>query len=178
MAGGEVVCRCGCRTPIVLRPLFLVVGPSGTGKSTLSLRLPAAVPEVVVLDGDVLWGLVSPDQFRSAWVRVAANLAQGDRPVLLLSSFTGEDLADHPRRALLGPIHTLALVCDDDVLAARLRARPAWRGVDEGFIATMRSWNGHLRAQQRFPVVDTSALDVDQTVEALRTWVIGHLALP
>jgi hypothetical protein len=29
-----------------------------------------------------------------------------------------------------GALHHLALVCDDDVLESRLRARPAWRRSD------------------------------------------------
>ena len=35
---------------------------------------------------------------------------------------------------MFSQVHFLALTCDEQALAQRLRARPAWRGSDEVFI--------------------------------------------
>jgi hypothetical protein len=46
---------CGHRHPFRRLPLFIVTGASGTGKTTVGLRLGAALSECVVLDSDILW---------------------------------------------------------------------------------------------------------------------------
>lgn len=148
-----VVCECGYRQPIVLRPLLLVTGASGTGKSTIALRLASGFPEAVVLDQDTLWmpEMDTPGdnwlRFRRLWLRMAVNIAQSGRPLLLFGSCDPDQYEHLPERRYASAIHTLALVCDDDELRRRLQARPAWRASrSEGFIAAMLEFNRALRS--------------------------------
>src|SRR3712207_7603919 len=50
-----------------------------------------------------------------------------------------------PERRLFSKIHYLGLVCDDEVLAARLRARPSWRDTSDAFIAEHVKFNHWLK---------------------------------
>lgn len=57
VADSMVVCDCGYRHPIALRPLLLVTGASRAGKTTIALRLAGTFTDAVVLDQDILWML-------------------------------------------------------------------------------------------------------------------------
>jgi hypothetical protein len=67
-------------------------GASGAGKTTLALQLIGPFTEAIVLDHDVLWmpEMDTPDdgwrRFGSLWLRLAADIAQSGRPVLLFGS--------------------------------------------------------------------------------------------
>jgi hypothetical protein len=114
-------------------PYVCLTGASATGKTTVANELLGQPIDLVVLDADVLCAeeMDTPEdryaRFRSTWLRLASNIHQAGRSTLLVGSGIPEQYANRPERAYVGPMHWMALVCDDAVLEARLRARPAWR---------------------------------------------------
>lgn len=174
---------CGHRWPFTRLPLFAVTGPSAGGKSTVGPALARLLcGTAVVLEQDVLWtGGLRDDVdghpvFRSTWLRMAAMIGQSGRPVVLCGTVAPPEFEPLPERAFFSAIHYLALVADDDVLAARLRARPAWREWDEPRIAEMLSFAGWLRteaARMDPPVrlVDTTRMSVDAAARAVHDWI-------
>ena len=172
-----VVCECGDRRPIKVLPLFLVTGASGAGKSTVGELLLGNITSHVVLEADILWSadMNTPEddyaRFGSSWLRMAANIHQAGRSVLLMGARTPESFARLPERATVGEIPCLALVASDDELVRRLRARPAWRGVDDQFIDGMLRLNQHLRERSDLTVVDTT----DQEPAVSATLVVDWL---
>lgn len=64
---------------------------------------------------------------------MAKNISQAGRPIVLFGTGMGvpENIEPCVERRYFSEIHYLALVCDDGVLAQRLRARPAWRGAGD-----------------------------------------------
>src|SRR5579859_847406 len=132
--GPAVVCTfCHSAQPFLQLPLFVILGPSGAGKSTLSLQLPAALPECVTLDTDILWGVLPATKekdysdYHNLWLYIAKNIAQNDRPVVLCGTALPKQVEPCPQRRYFSTVYYLTLVCDDDVLVERLKARPAWR---------------------------------------------------
>nr|WP_207222502.1 AAA family ATPase [Herbihabitans rhizosphaerae] len=187
--GSAVVCDdCGHAQPFLRLPLFALTGPSGTGKSTVCRMLPELLGgDVVVLEQDLLWvgGLREEydehGPFRRTWLRMVATLNQSGRPSVLCGTVAPPELEHRPERPLLGEIHYLALVCDDDVLTKRLLARPAWREWDEHRVAEMLEFNHWVRdnAEHTTPpmrLLDTTSGTPRDTAHQVADWVRGHLS--
>jgi broad-specificity NMP kinase len=96
--------------------------------------------------------------------------------VLLCGTVVPPELEPLPERARFRAVHYLALTCRPDVLAARLRARPAWRQWDETRIAEMlehAAWLERNAASLEPPValLDTTERSVEETAAAVCRWI-------
>jgi hypothetical protein len=176
-----VVCpHCGHQRPVLRLPLFQVTGASAAGKSRVCRDLPAALPECVVLDQDILLSGLPSEQHRRNWLRVAMNIHQGGRSTVLIATQLPEHYEQLPERAWFSEIHYLALVCDGEEIGERLRQRPAWRGVTAEQIAEMQDFNEWLQANAAttsppMMLLDTTEAQPAETVAAVAAWVRQRL---
>ena len=185
--GPRAICpHCGYAHPFQRLPLFLLSGASGTGKSTICLGLGAQLPECVCLESDILWRgeFATPEDdyrsYRDLWLRVAKNIAQAGRPVVLCGTALPEQFESCPERRYVGDIHALALVCDEQELVRRLQARPAWRqtGGDE-FVQRMVAFDRWLREPRPgISVLDTTHLSIAEATAHVAAWVRARLPRP
>jgi hypothetical protein len=178
---------CGHGHPFRRLPLFLLTGASATGKTAVCLRLPEALPECVALECDILW---RPEftvyregyrDFRNLCLRVAKNVAQAGRPVLLSGSAMPSQYEVCPERRYFARSHYLALACDAAELARRLESRPKWRECsDTETIERMLAFNQWFidNAQRSVPpmtLLDTTGLSVEKVVRRATAWVRSRL---
>jgi predicted kinase len=187
-AGPFAICPdCGYAHRFLQLPLFVITGASGAGKSTICLALVPRLSECVVMESDILWRpeFASADDnyqsYRNLWLRVAKNIGQSGRPVVLCGTALPEQFEPCTERRYFTHIHYLALVCDDEVLVQRLYARPAWRkaGSDE-FIHRMVMFNAWLKSHSTMTeppitLLDTTNLSIERTVELVATWIRDKL---
>jgi hypothetical protein len=145
-AKSQAVCpECGHRHAFIRSPLLLVTGASGAGKSSVCRRVQGALAEAVSFDSDILWAPHFENDgrlFCETWLRVCKNTAQAGKPVVLFGAGTGvpENLEPCVERRYFSALHYLALTCDDDLLAERLRRRPAWRRTVDQTTARVLAW--------------------------------------
>jgi hypothetical protein len=177
--GGEVLrCpRCGDAVPVVAVPVFVVTGASGTGKTTIAEPLRHLLPDCDVFDVDLILHVAELgwDTFGDTWLRIAHGIALNGRVTVLCGSMMPGNLESLPARKLTGPILSCTLDCPDPVLAARLRARPAWRGATEAVIAKQLEFAAWLRTHIE-PCYDTSLLTPAETAERVAAWIRQCLA--
>lgn len=177
--------ECGHEHPFSIMPLFLVGGASGTGKSTVVEPLLRKQPPVVVLEADILWRpeFDKPDEqyldFFETWLRLAKNIAQNGRPVLLLGAGFAvlKNITQCVESRYFSQIYTLALTCRDDLLIQRLQARPEWRAShSKSFIDDNLAFNRWCRGQADqiadYHELDTSDIAVDDTAAQILAWVL------
>jgi DNA-directed RNA polymerase subunit RPC12/RpoP len=99
--GPYIVCyHCGFKLPFRMLPLFIIMGVSGTGKTTLCVKIAAMdeKPDLVYLNSDMLLmkGLADSgwDKYRNTWLWVCFNIAQSGRPVALFGSAMPSDFIE------------------------------------------------------------------------------------
>jgi hypothetical protein len=171
-------CRCcGAESPLPALPLFVVTGASGTGKTTITEPLRPLLPGCLVFETDVILHVAALgwDTWRNTWLQLAHAGALGGQATVLTGSLTPDQLERLPGRRLIGPIHFALLDCPDDVLATRLRARPAWRGTSsEAKITENQRFAAWLRASIT-PCFDTSTASAADVADQIAAWVRARL---
>ncbi len=183
-AGPYAICsHCGHKHSFRQLPLFIITGPSGVGKSTLSIELAPQLPRYVCLDSDILWGHVPAtpeDDYRSywnVWLSMAIAINQSGHPVVLFGTTLPGKLEASPYHRYFSAIHYLALICSDETLIQRLLDRPAWRrSSNEAFIASMLDFTRWLKehadtTQPPMTLLDITGQSIEQTAESIARWL-------
>jgi len=190
-SGPYAICpHCGYAQHFLQLPLFIVTGASGSGKTVACLSLVNSLPECVVLESDILWRaeFATPEigyaSYRDVWLRLAKNIGQNGRPVVLCGSAIPEQYEKQPERRYFSALHYIALICDDETLTQRLKMRPQWReSGSPQFIEEMLNFNRWLRenAGSTTPpmsLLDTTGKSVEETSKAVAEWVRSRLKRP
>jgi ribosomal protein S27AE len=165
--------RCRAESWLPALPLFVVSGASGTGKSTITGPLGDLLPGCLVFEVDVILHVAALgwDTWRNTWLQLVHAAALGGQVTVLTGTLTPDQLARLPARRLIGPIHFALLDCPDDLLAQRLRARPAWRGSSsQAKITENQRFAAWLRARIR-PVFATSTGSAAEIAGQVASWV-------
>jgi len=184
--GPFAVCPvCGFRHLFLQLPLLLVSGASETGKTAVHAALSGKIPQVVLLDSDILWRpeFDKPEEnyrdYFETWLRFCKNISKSGRPVVLFGAGMGvpDNLEPCVERRYFGQLHYLGLVCSDEVLEQRLRGRPAWRKSDQpDFIQAHLSFNRWFKEQAAtmtppIDLLDTSQNSLETTAAQVAGWI-------
>jgi hypothetical protein len=190
-AGPYAICpECGHKHTFRYLPLLIVSGASGTGKSTVCNALVGHFTDAVLLDSDILWcpAFNSPENdyrdFFEVWLRMSKNIGQSGRPVVLFGAGAGVPGNIEPciERRYFSAVHYLALTCDDDALAERLRARPQWRAsANDAFLQAQIDFNRWFK--ETGPTLDppittlnTTHVALEETVAQVTAWIVQALS--
>lgn len=187
-SGPAAICPlCGWRHPFRMLPLLVVGGASGAGKSSVLQMLAGQFTQAVLLEGDLLWRpeFNQPEtgyrDFLECWLRLAKNIHQSGRPTVIFNAGMGvpANIEGCVERRYFSQVKYLALVCGDQALETRLKARPAWResGRDE-WIRGQQDFNRWLREKgpaQGVELLDTSGKDLAQTAGETAEWIIRQI---
>jgi hypothetical protein len=184
-SGPFAICSsCHYAQPFLQLPLFMITGASGSGKSTVCIELAGRMrKECVILETDIIWDITPSlgDTYSNLWLRLAKNIGQAGLPVVLCGTALPDHFESCPERRYFSALHYLSLVCDDNILRARLSSRPAWRNsYTEAFLQHMSDFNLWLKEHAAtttppMTLYDTSATPLDQTVNDVIQWIHERL---
>lgn len=161
-------------------PLFVVSGASCAGKSTACNILFQAEQDYIVMESDLLWNDLfnTPEdnyyEYRRLWSRVAANISQIGKPVVLCGCGIPEQFENIPERELFTEIHYAGVVSDNKIFENRMREG---RNVtDENWIKNSLSFNTWLKenattTKPSMTLIDNSNLTPNQTAEQIDIWI-------
>ncbi|HEU5227552.1 MAG TPA: AAA family ATPase [Ktedonobacteraceae bacterium] len=187
-AGPFAVCPfCQHAHPFLQQPLFIITGPSGAGKTTVCLALTTLMNECVIIESDILWGLLPAtaennySEYRNVWLRIAKNIGQAGRPVALCGTAIPEQFEACPERRYFSTLYYLAIVCDDALLEERLKLRPQWRESGSGeVIERMLQFNRWLKehattTKPAMTLYDNSHRSIQETTSDVAQWIRERL---
>ncbi|MEM7017086.1 MAG: AAA family ATPase [Pseudomonadota bacterium] len=182
--GPYAICpSCEYAQPFIKFPLFVLTGPSGAGKSAVTVALMHDLPDFVLLEGDIFWReeFNRPSDnyvdFRNICLRVAKNINQAGKPTVISGTAHPGQYETCPEFCYFDQVYYLALICDEQVLSARLRKRPAWRQSDsEAFIASMLNYNQWYKdnaalIEPAVTLIDTTEMTVRETATEVKNWL-------
>jgi hypothetical protein len=139
------------------------------------------------MESDILWRdefnrpATDYRDYREMWLRVAKNISQAGKPVVLCGAAGPEQFERCVERRYFSDVHYLALVCDDERLAARLRSRPLWRGSSANeYIEEHLKFNRWLKdnaadTQPPIRLLDTTEVTVQESSKSVKEWIDDHL---
>jgi predicted kinase len=189
--GPYAICPlCGYKHSFAWLPLRIISGASGSGKTTVCQALLGKLSRVVLLDSDILWRpeFNSPEtnhrDYFETWLRMCKNISQSGRPVVLFGAGVGvpQNLEPCVERRYFSSVHYLALTSDDDVLAERLRKRPAWRkSSDVAVLEQQVRFNQWFKGNASITtpaidLLDTTHASIEQTTEQVNRWIDDEVA--
>jgi guanylate kinase len=176
---------CGYKNQFITMPLFIVAGASGTGKTTILKELFGKLDKVILLESDIIWQeeFNKPEnnykQFFETWLRLAKNISQSGRPVVLFGAGLGvpDNIESCIERRYFSNIFYLSLYCSDNELENRLKNRPRWRNCySEEFIEKQIEFNNWFKqyGKEKKPeieLIDTTNSTLDESVEKVKYWI-------
>ena len=186
LEGPYAICpECGHKHPFLRSPLMVISGASGSGKTTICYQLLGKVEDAILLDSDILWRAEfnQPEtkyrDFFETWLRVAKNISQSGRPVVIFGAGLGvpQNIEPCVERRYFSEVYYLALVCSEDILEKRLRDRPEWRqSGNTDFIKANIGLNNWFksRGSDQKPVIDlldTTEATVQETAIQVASWI-------
>lgn len=167
---GRAVCpHCGSAgDAVTLRPLFVVTGASGAGKTAVVAPLTRRLKgRCVTFDVDFTMNGEGPLS-DGRWLAIAHSVARAGLPTVLLGPIIPESLEGHAARRWVSDIHVIALDCPDALRRARVNARPPWQNA--GDIEQQVTFGRWLRSN--IPDrIDTSSGSPDEAAAAIAAWI-------
>ena len=181
VSGVQVRCpKCGETWKFQKRPLFILTGCSGMGKTTTGIEIMKQQQEIIVLDVDMFHSIMPHESQEDYFQQVeqveslSKNILQSGQSVLWTMAGNLDKLNRVYNRRFIGDIYCLALVCEEAELRRRMTEG---RGItDAGWIQSSVEYNAYFQthdhlADMPFEVLDTTGKSVAQVAELVIGWV-------
>ncbi len=173
----ELVCPgCGGRRPFRKLPIFFLTGASGAGKSSAAQVLFQKQKDYVTVECDILWRdcFNTPEDgyadYRETWLRLAANITQYGKPVVLCGCVTPEQVMTRKRAKYFSGMYFVAVTNDSEEYLRHAKLR----GFSEEHTRASLAFNNWLienGKEHGIEIIDNTNLTSEETAEKVDAFV-------
>lgn len=161
-----IICPdCGEKWEFIKKPLYVLTGCSGVGKTTTAQELQKLTTDYVVLDADIFYNIM-PHENNEDYMnqieqiqQISNNISQCDKSVIWTMAGNIDKLPQTYHARFFSEIRVLALVCSEESLRKRMTEG---RGItDEGWISSSLEYNEYFRTHKKIGEISYSQIDID-----------------
>ena len=186
VAQNYITCpNCQEKWSFIKKPLYILTGCSGIGKTTTAMELQKRTTEFVVLDADIFFNIMPHDTDADYFAQVeqmeslSKNIMQCGKPVLWTMAGNIDKLPQTYHSRFFDGIHVLALVCNDETL--RKRMAEGRHITDENWMNSSAEYNHFFKThtqigEVQFETLDTEGKTVSEVAETTISWIKKHIA--
>lgn len=179
--GSMIICpECGSKWEFIKKPLYILTGCSGIGKTTMAKELQKITKDFVILDADMFYNIMpheTDDDYYDQVEQVESlskNIMQCGKSVVWTMAGNIDKLPRTYNSRFFSDIYVLALVCEEQSL--RTRMREGRRITDEGWINSSVEYNMFFQTHDqigevKFETLDTEGKSVIEVAEAVLRWM-------
>lgn len=176
--------KCGDSWEFQKRPLFIITGCSGIGKTTTAQAVQKMTEDVVVLDADMFYNLMSHETEEDYYAQVeqvgslSKNIHQSGKSVLWTMAGNIDKINHTYHHRFFDKVHILALVCEEKSLRRRMRDG---RGItNEDWIQGSVDYNEYFKTHTQigdmyYEVLDTEGKSVSEVAAEVCAWLETRL---
>ncbi len=173
--GNKITCpKCGMSWEFQKRPLYILTGCSGVGKTSTGVELQRLTEEFVVLDADMFHNIM-PSETEEDYIdqieqmqSLSKNISQSGKSVVWTKAGCIDKLKNTYSVRFFSSIKVLALTCTKEELRRRMTEG---RGItDEDWLKGSADYNEYFRTYTAIGDVEFESMDISDvtTGEAAR----------
>ena len=146
------------------RPLYILAGCSGVGKTSTGMALQKMSQEFVVLDSDIFYNIMAHETEEDEYERVeqiqslSSNISQAGKSVVWTMAGNIDKLNKTYSSRFFSEIKVLALTCTSTELRRRMTEG---RGIsDEEWLKGSSDYNEYLRTHTKLDETEFDSIDI------------------
>lgn len=179
-----IVCPdCGEKWSFIKKPLYILTGCSGVGKTTTAGEIQKLTTDYVVLDADFFYNIMLHDTDADYYAQIeqmeslSKNIMQCGKPVIWAKAGNIDMFARTYNCRFFSNIYVLALVCSEEGL--RTRMTEGRNITDENWINSSIQYNNYFKTHSQigeleFETLNTDGKTVFQVAEDALAWIKRH----
>lgn len=179
--GNTITCPdCGERWNYIKKPLYILTGCSGIGKTTTAQELQKTTTDFVFQDADIFYNIMPGETEEDAYDQVeqvgllSKNIMQSGKPVVWTMAGNIDKIPHTYNARFFSEIRVLALVADEQSI--RKRMTEGRKITDENWIEGSVSYNNYFKTHTqlgntKFEVVDTEGKTVAEVAGEVLEWL-------
>ena len=156
--------KCGMTWQFKKRPLYILAGWSGVGKTSTGMALQKMSQEFVVLDSDIFYNIMAHETEEDEYERVeqiqslSSNISQAGKSVVWTMAGNIDKLNKTYSSRFFSEIKVLALTCTSTELRRRMTEG---RGIsDEEWLKGSSDYNEYLRTHTKLDETEFDSIDI------------------
>ena len=160
------------------KPLFIISGAWGIGKSTISEKLCGKGKKYIVLDGSEFCNFYHDTAYyRKLWSDLCYSISsQLCLPIVFYASLTPDNL-EHIDENIFSEIHYIYIVSDEETLRNRMKSKKnKYENWMEGSVL-FNTWliNNAESTIHKMHLLDTTAMTAEEAANIVDKWILERI---